>query len=335
MTSVQLGRLERVDVRAAWENEATGFTPWLAQADNLALLGQTVGIDLQLEAQERSVGPFRADILCKDTSADHWVLIENQLERTDHNHLGQLLTYAAGLDAVTIIWVAARFTDEHRAALDWLNEKTEDGVRFFGLEIELWQIGDSPLAPKFNVVSKPNDWTTSIAQTVRGIEAGTLSPIKELQRAYWQEFISSLPEDSPLRPQSALPQSYLYLTSGRGGIEYVARFSSREPWIQVSVNINTARSDTAWFPLLLRDCHEIDLELGYSLGWDEPRDGYKENRMAIRLHDADFRDQSDWPRQHQWLRQHLELLYRVFGPRIRSLPQLGQLTVENSVSGDS
>ena len=85
------------------------------------------------------------------------MLIDNQFERTDHGHLGQPLTYAAGLEAVTIIWVAERFPDEHRAALDWLNEKTDDGVNFFGLDVELWRIGDSPFAPKFNFVSKPND----------------------------------------------------------------------------------------------------------------------------------------------------------------------------------
>lgn len=98
-----LGRLHKVDLRTAWESEAGDFTPWLAQEDNLALLGEAIGIDLELEAQEQWVGPFRADILCKDTATDHWVLIENQLERTNHSHLGQLLTYAAGLDAVTIV----------------------------------------------------------------------------------------------------------------------------------------------------------------------------------------------------------------------------------------
>ena len=98
-----LGRLERVDLRNIWLSEATEFTPWLAQADNLAVLAETVGFDLELEAQERNVGPFRADILCKDVETGHWVLIENQLERTDHTHLGQLLTYASGLQAVTII----------------------------------------------------------------------------------------------------------------------------------------------------------------------------------------------------------------------------------------
>lgn len=134
---VPLERLEKIDLRSYWEREDIDFTPWLAEAENIQLLGDTVGLELEIEAQEKEVGPFRADILCKDTANDHWVLIENQLERTDHIHLGQLLTYAAGLNAVTIIWIAARFTDEHRATLDWLNEITNEDFTFFGLEIEL------------------------------------------------------------------------------------------------------------------------------------------------------------------------------------------------------
>ena len=135
MNDELLGRLERVDLRTIWTSEPAEFTPWLAQAANLKVLADTLGIELELEAQEKVVGPFRADILCKDTSTDSWVLVENQLERTDHIHLGQLLTYAAGLQAVTIVWLAARFTDEHRATLDWLNSITDESFRFFGLEI--------------------------------------------------------------------------------------------------------------------------------------------------------------------------------------------------------
>src|SRR6476646_1010509 len=119
-----LGRLARVELRQAWISEPGDFTPWLAQPENIVLLSEAIGIELEVESQERSVGPFRADILCRDTTDRHFVLIENQLERTDHTHLGQLLTYAAGLDAVSIVWIAARFTEEHRAALDWLNRAT-------------------------------------------------------------------------------------------------------------------------------------------------------------------------------------------------------------------
>src|SRR5262245_41567055 len=185
LTMNSLGRLERIDLRQIWPSEASGFTPWLAREENLSLLGETLGIDLELEAQERPVGPFRADILCKDIGTDRWVLIENQLERTDHVHLGQLLTYASGLEAVTIIWIAARFTEEHSATLDWLNRITDDSFRFCGSEVELWRIGSSPAAPKFNIVSKPNDWSHSVAHAARAIDDAELSETRLLQREYW------------------------------------------------------------------------------------------------------------------------------------------------------
>ena len=319
-TAPALGRLQQVDLRTAWISEAGGFTPWLAQEENLVLLGETIGIELELEAQEQSVGPFRADILCKDTATNHWVLIENQLERTDHLHLGQLLTYAAGLDAVTIVWIAARFTDEHRAALDWLNEKTEESVNFFGLEIELWRIGDSPPAPKFNVVSKPNDWTATVAGTARRIETTGITPTKELQREYWEAFRQELLQHSFLKPQKALPQYAMYLSIGRSGAQLMASVSAREPWIQAAVTFYDSKRDAQWFPLLLQQREEIDRELGAALPWDNPPYGYKEGRMAVRLHEADFHDRSDWPRQHAWLREKLEALHRAFAPRVKALP---------------
>ena len=175
MTAQGLGRLERVNLREAWESEPQDFTPWLAQSENLAVLSETLGMELATEGTEQGVGPFRADILCRDTQDDSLVLIENQLERTDHNHLGQLLTYAAGLQTVTIIWVAATFTDEHRAAVDWLNEITDERFRFFGLEIELWRIGDSVAAPKFNVVAKPNEWTRFVGKATRPLRFADLT----------------------------------------------------------------------------------------------------------------------------------------------------------------
>ena len=176
--STPLVRLEPVDLRGVWSDEAKNFTPWLA--DNLDVLETTLEIGLELEGVEETVGRFKADIICKDTDdpAARRVLIENQLEQTDHNHLGQLLTYAAGLEAVTIIWIAKKFQEEHRAAIDWLNEITGKGIFFFGLEIELWRIEDSPPAPKFNIVSKPNDWSKSIRERDNAI-----TPVKEMRNS--------------------------------------------------------------------------------------------------------------------------------------------------------
>ena len=184
-----LGRLERVELNAVWDTEASDFTPWLARNENIAVLGEAIDLELDVEAVEKNIGRFRADILCRDTTNDNFVLIENQLQRTDHTHLGQLLTYAAGLDAVTIVWIAKRFSEEHRAALDWLNEITSNRFNFFGLEVELWRIGDSPVAPKFNVVSKPN--------TITKRSSGTLSTPRPERYDYWTAFHEYLAEQAP------------------------------------------------------------------------------------------------------------------------------------------
>jgi hypothetical protein len=206
---VTLGKLTRIDLREAWPSEATAFTPWLAQEENLALLAETIGTELELEAQEQRVGPFRADILCKDTNTNNWVLIENQIEPTDHCHLGQLLTYAAGLHAVTIIWIAQFIREEHRAALDWLNEITDERFNFFGLEIELWKIGDSPVAPKFNVVCKPNDWSKNVQDSARGLANVATSEIRRVYLEYWTLFRDHMRENkSFVRSQKPLPQPW-------------------------------------------------------------------------------------------------------------------------------
>ncbi len=235
-----LGRLERVDLRTIWTSEPAGFTPWLAQPENLEILADTLGIDeLELEAQEKEVGPFRADILCKDMGTDSWVLVENQLERTDHTHLGQLLTYAAGLQAVTIVWLAARFTEEHRATLDWLNSITDESFRFFGLEIELWRIGDSPAAPKFNIVARPNDWSKSVAHAARAIDDAELSETRVRQREYWAALNGVLDgaNGSVRGNRKPGPRSWMNYPVGRTGFSLAAALNRLQRYVRTELYI--------------------------------------------------------------------------------------------------
>ena len=158
----KLEKITKVDLREAWPNEQSDFTPWLAKEENLNILSEILDLDLIYEDKEVGIGPYKADIICKDSHTEETVLIENQLE-TNHKHLGQISTYAAGIKAKTIIWIAEKFTDEHRAALDYQNSITNDGYNYFGIEVELLKIGESPLAPNFKIVCKPNDWSKSIS----------------------------------------------------------------------------------------------------------------------------------------------------------------------------
>jgi len=314
-----LGRLARVELRDIWLSEAVDFTPWLAREENLALLGEALAIELELEAQEKAVGPFRADILCKDIGTGSWVLIENQLERTDHSHLGQLLTYASGLEAVTIVWIAAKFTEEHRSTLDWLNKITDDSFRFFGLEVELWRIGDSPAAPKFNIVSKPNNWSRSVAHAARAIDESDLSPTRVKQLEYWTAFHAELDRaggriSGARKPQA---QSWMGYSIGRTGFHLGAVML--RPKRQVRAELYIAGDQAkALFAALQQQADEIKQELGYALVWEE-LPARRDSRVSIYLDDVDPEDEADWPRQHAWLAARLNDMHRVFANRVRFL----------------
>lgn len=314
-----LGRLARVELRDIWLSEAVDFTPWLAREENLALLGEALAIELELEAQEKAVGPFRADILCKDIGTGSWVLIENQLERTDHSHLGQLLTYASGLEAVTIIWIAAKFTEEHRSTLDWLNKITDDSFRFFGLEVELWRIGDSPAAPKFNIVSKPNNWSRSVAHAARAIDEADLSPTRGKQLEYWTAFHAELDRvggriSGNRKPQA---QSWMGYSIGRTGFNLGAVML--RPKRQVRAELYIAGDQAkSMFAALQQQAAEIEKELAYALVWEE-LPARRDSRVSIYLDDADPEDETDWPRQHAWLAAKLNDMHRVLANRVRFL----------------
>jgi hypothetical protein len=328
----KLGKLERIDLRDVWGNESSDFTPWLAREESLSLLGDTLGLDLELQGREQVVGPFKADILCKDTSSDTYVLIENQIERTDHGHLGQLLTYAAGLKAVTIVWIAARFTDEHRAALDWLNQITDKSINFFGLEIELWKIGQSSIAPKFNIVSKPNDWSKTIAQGVVTAENSALTESKMLQLEYWTAFAEYVSKQKTvIRTSKPLPQHWMNMALGRSGTKLNAiasfkdtdseSFDSHE--IRAEVILFDGNSKQ-FFHQLYSQKDEIEKLLGEPLRWHNPDDA-RMCRIILRK-PTNLEERTNWSEQHRWLLQKLEALHRVFNPRIKALlasPQSG------------
>lgn len=319
MTSPPLGRLECVDLREIWTSEAADFTPWLARPENLAILGGTLDIELELEAQERGVGPFRADILCKDIGTDTWVLVENQLERTDHTHLGQLLTYASGLQAVTIVWIAARFTEEHRATLDWLNKITDESFRFFGLEVELWRIGDSLAAPKFNIVSKPNDWSKSVARAARNIDDAELSETRITQREYWTAFQGVLnPLDGPIAGnRKPWPRSWISHGIGRSGFNLSAVMLRQKNQIRAELYI-AGNHAKAFFASLQGQKEAIEKELGFPLEWEELPER-RDCRVSSYLDNVDPEDKADWPRQHEWLAKRLNDMHRVLALRVKEL----------------
>ena len=208
----KLGKLEKVNLRDIWPNEEYDFSVWLSKEENLKELSNTIGIDIVLEERESAVGKYSVDIYGKEEGTDRKVVIENQLEDSNHDHLGKIITYASGKDAKTIIWIVKRARDEHRQAIEWLNAHTDEEVGFFLLEIEVWKIGDSLAAPKFNIVSKPNDW----GKTQKA--SNGLGKAQKLQGEFWQAFgeygASNEEYSKEFNKRKALPQHWYDLPMG-------------------------------------------------------------------------------------------------------------------------
>lgn len=192
----EFGILQEVPLRDAWVHEAHGFTPWLS--DHLHRLSREVGIELELEGREVAVESFSADILARNLGDGSLVLIENQLERTDHTHLGQILTYLAGLDARTVIWIASEFRDAHLSAVAWLNEHTTDEFAFFAIRLKVVRIADSPLAPVFEVLARPNEWNRKVKSMARESGSGPLAEVTQFRGAYWSHLIDRHPGEIEL-----------------------------------------------------------------------------------------------------------------------------------------
>jgi len=316
-----LGRLVKVALSEAWVNEARDFTPWLAQKENLTLLGETINLELELEVQEKNIGPFRADILCKDTLTGNWVLIENQIARTDHTHFGQIITYAAGLKAVTIVWIAEHFTDEHRAALDWLNEMTLERINFFGLEIELWKIGDSPLAPKFNIISQPNDWIRIVTDIAAISEAGSLTKTQKMYMDFWAELNLNMESNkTTIRPQKPYPQNWMNYPIGRTGFVLAVSISTQKNLISAGLYLMGDQAINH-FEQLKSFKEEIKKEVGDNLDWIEKPEN-KTRAIDLTLNNIEFTNKDKWKTYFVWVDQKLNLLDKVFRNRIKYLADI-------------
>ena len=308
----KLSRLEAVELREIWPDEAADFTPWLAKEENLYLLADTLGLEFEFEAQEINVGNFRADILCKNEDGSR-VLIENQLEATDHKHFGQILTYAAGLGADTVIWIAEKFLDEHRAALDQQNEMTDERFRYFGVEIKVWKIGDSTPAPQFEIVSSPNNWHHEVSHDAEREVNENLTETQQLQKKFWTELRAYMIEKhSSVKLRKPRASNHISASIGRTHFGIAAYIENR-----VIIYIEGQDAE-AHFHLLKEKQEEIESEFGESLEWEE-RPERKDKYISLSKSKTDLTDEAGWPNQHKWLASKLELFDKVFRPRIKAL----------------
>lgn len=306
--AMALGTMTRIEnLRSIWPDEARDFTPWLAEEANLKLLSDAVGIDMVLEERESSVGSFSVDLLAKEDGSGRKIVIENQLESTNHDHMGKLITYASGKDADVVIWIVKNARDEHRKAIEWLNQRTDSSLGFFLIEIELWQIGDSLIAPKFNVVEQPNEWAKNIKV------GGTQSQTKLLQLDFWSGFRESAKQDDAFMKlftlQKAADRAYYCLRIGHSHCLLVLRANTVADTISAGFYI---RSDKELYNRLRENSDSINSELGARMTWHEAA---KDCSICM-IKKADISDRDSWPEIFTWLREQAMILRAVFKKRI-------------------
>jgi Domain of unknown function (DUF4268) len=332
---IPLGKLETVGLTTAWPDEARNFTPWLADDPNLAMLGEALGIQLEHEATEKAVGPFAADILAREAGTDRWVLIENQLTRTDHTHLGQLLTYAAGLDARIIVWIAENFREQHRAAIDFLNHATREEFSFFGVRVELLRIGESSFAPNFSVVAKPNNWSKE-AQAAKQIAQDTLSPTQLVNREFWSEVIGSSTERYPaLAGKTPYKSSWQSAERIRSAPNFYAECNASftaTSQLRVEVYLGGILAK-AVFQILQARRREIENSFGNELTWEE-LPTRQDSRVAFYMPMPQKRDdKTAWPSQRARLLDHWKKLADVFRGPINAIDLNALAQVDEEVEG--
>ena len=317
---VSLGKLERVELRKAWPNEASNFTPWLAQEANLAQLGEAVGLQLELESTEKLVGAFSADILAKDIVSQQWVLIENQIAPTDHSHLGQLLTYAAGLDARAVVWIAETFREEHRAAIDFLNRATTDEFFFFAVQIELWRIGQSDFAPRFSVVAKPNNWSKQ-GQAIKQVAEGDLTDTQKAYRSFWSALIEKAKGRYPaLASRAPYKGSWQTAEQLRGGDPSFSA-NAAFPWdksLRCEIYIDGTLAKAA-FHQLHEQRESIEKAFGSPLEWEELPDRRASRIVFYMPGHEKCSDVGHWLAQQEWLLTWWPKLADAVGPYVKAL----------------
>jgi hypothetical protein len=311
-----LARLENIDLRDVWSDEARDFTPWLL--GNADRLGEILGLDIELEGREHPVGTFSLDLIGRDLTNGCVLIVENQLADTDHRHLGQLLTYAAGTDAATVVWVAPRFRDEHRKALDYLNDRTNDGARFFGVEVSVVRIGDSQPAPIFTLAAKPSEWRARIAATQASAE---LTERREQYRLYWTRYLETVHSRHPglTNIRSASTRNWTYVNYLRKGIQISLAFLSQSRAIcEVYIDLGDAERNSGILRELMKHRADVESAVGEPLQWD---DVPLKRACRIRVTTAgEVSNESDHGRLIGWMIDHQIRMKDSIKPLVDALP---------------
>ena len=305
MNDIKLGILEKInDLRTIWKNEEYDFTPWLAKENNIKLLSEELGIPIKVVKIEAPVGKYSLDILAVNEDTNENIIIENQLEITNHDHLGKILVYGAGYDAKTIIWIVKDYNEEHKQAIDWMNEHSDDNVNLFLVKIELFKIGESAIAPHFEIVCQPNDWTKTIrTQTDSEITGMRLTDLR-----FWQGFNDyCLEYKTTFSLRKAQPHHWYSFAIGSSDC-HISLTVIKSGEIACSLWINDNKD---FYNKLVSNKDDIEREIGYSLIWDY-KEGSKASSVDVK---CDFKvdlTSNDFSDGYKWLLTKAEDFKRVF-----------------------
>jgi hypothetical protein len=324
MTAPNLGRLESVEPRDVWPHEARDFTRWLLE--NVDVLSDLLGMDLVLDVAEHPVGDFSLDLKGYDVTNGGVVIVENQLERSNHTHLGQIITYAAGTDPTTIVWVTTEFRPEHRAAIDWLNQRTDENTRMFGVVIRVVKIGNSQAAPNFELVAQPNDWEKRVKKA-NSSTPGEVSATVRQYRQFWETVLEQVRlKHANWTRATTTAQSWCNTPVGLSGMTLSMAWVSSSLIAQLYFESSDADLNQARFDWLHERRDIFEAALGHSATWDDMA-GRKAARIVVTSPFDDISDSKLWPEMTTWLIEQQSRLRRA-------LAAVGGVTAIRSVAPD-
>lgn len=286
-----IGKLIEVDVRELWRHEQYDFSKWLSKKENIEYLNEILGLTLVSVDNEVYVGPYRCDLVAKDETSGITVIVENQLESTNHDHLGKIITYASGLDAKVIVWIVKEAKEEHRAAIEWLNNNTSTDINFFLIEIHAYKIGDSDPAPKFEVVEKPNDFVKRSKTKDR--EDGEMNKSQAARLYFWEEFNKVVAQcGKPFNIRKATTDHWYDVAIGSSDAHISITLVNKFGNIVVELYIS---NNKALFDKLKAQKDSIESDLGFALDWDRLGEQKKASRIKYYIDGLDFEKQENYP----------------------------------------
>ncbi len=307
---MKLVKQKQISPRKMWANEQYDFTPWLVE--HIEELGEKIGMELEVVGREVSVGPYSADILAKETSTNNYVVIENQLEKTNHDHLGKSITYASALNAKTIVWIATDFTEEHKKAFDWLNDNTNEELAFWAIQLELWQISEDTASMRFNIVCTPS----SNVKTIKS-KTNSESETTQIQLDYWTRFRDKLMATKKFTSlHTPRPQYWFDVALGRSGINLSNTCNVQKSVVGIRVYISSKVVET-YLPALEARKAEINKALGCEPEWN-PNPNAKDKTITLSFQ-TDLSDPEKTEESLEWMVKNTIVFWSVFSKEIKAI----------------